>query len=137
MFVRRLCAAFPLAAPAKPVTHGRNKGRVGIEERRGGKRERPDPGKPVKFQRPHKRSRHESDGCVYQQPRFPGVGKKDHPGEQVDDEQSCQGAEQQEERSTRLNSSHTVISYAVFCLKKKKKKKKTNKKRHKKKRSTK
>src|SRR5439155_1690692 len=72
MFVRRLCAAFPLAAPAKPVTHGRNKGRVGIEERRGGKRERPDPGKPVKFQRPHKRSRHESDGCVYQQPRFPG-----------------------------------------------------------------
>src|SRR5438034_7953270 len=31
-------------------------------------------------------------------------------------------------KSTRLNSSHTVISYAVFCLKKKKKKKK--KKRH-------
>src|SRR5438132_10167273 len=27
-------------------------------------------------------------------------------------------------KSTRLNSSHTVISYAVFCLKKKKKKKK-------------
>src|SRR5438132_10584153 len=26
-------------------------------------------------------------------------------------------------KSTRLNSSHTVISYAVFCLKKKKKKK--------------
>src|SRR5438034_7003837 len=26
------------------------------------------------------------------------------------------------EKSTRLNSSHTVISYAVFCLKKKKKK---------------
>src|SRR5438034_5864087 len=36
-------------------------------------------------------------------------------------------------KSTRLNSSHTVISYAVFCLKKKKKKKqkkleRTNKK---------
>src|SRR5438034_9874546 len=30
-------------------------------------------------------------------------------------------------KSTRLNSSHTVISYAVFCLKKKKKKKKYNK----------
>src|SRR5436190_7445453 len=30
-------------------------------------------------------------------------------------------------KSTRLNSSHTVISYAVFCLKKKKKKIKTNK----------
>src|SRR5437588_5367431 len=30
-------------------------------------------------------------------------------------------------KSTRLNSSHTVISYAVFCLKKKKKKnQKTN-----------
>src|SRR5438132_6787334 len=29
-------------------------------------------------------------------------------------------------KSTRLNSSHTVISYAVFCLKKKKKKQ-TNK----------
>src|SRR5438034_7962918 len=28
-------------------------------------------------------------------------------------------------KSTRLNSSHTVISYAVFCLKKKKKKKHT------------
>src|SRR5947207_10364786 len=27
-------------------------------------------------------------------------------------------------KSTRLNSSHTVISYAVFCLKKKKKQKK-------------
>src|SRR5438034_5439192 len=30
-------------------------------------------------------------------------------------------------KSTRLNSSHTVISYAVFCLKKKKKKKKKQK----------
>src|SRR5438132_8625875 len=29
-------------------------------------------------------------------------------------------------KSTRLNSSHTVISYAVFCLKKKKKKKHLN-----------
>src|SRR5687768_17805189 len=30
-------------------------------------------------------------------------------------------------KSTRLNSSHGYISYAVFCLKKKKKKKKKNK----------
>src|SRR2546426_8304674 len=30
----------------------------------------------------------------------------------------------QDRKSTRLNSSHLVISYAVFCLKKKKKKKK-------------
>src|SRR5437588_8283662 len=29
----------------------------------------------------------------------------------------------QDRKSTRLNSSHTVISYAVFCLKKKKKNK--------------
>src|SRR5215211_8803265 len=36
-------------------------------------------------------------------------------------------------KSTRLNSSHTVISYAVFCLKKKKKKiKKKNNERKKK-----
>src|SRR5438034_2484183 len=32
-------------------------------------------------------------------------------------------AKDQDRKSTRLNSSHTVISYAVFCLKKKKKKK--------------
>src|SRR5204863_9228168 len=31
-------------------------------------------------------------------------------------------------KSTRLNSSHVEISYAVFCLKKKKKKKKSNQK---------
>src|SRR5260221_8959297 len=30
------------------------------------------------------------------------------------------GEGQQDRKSTRLNSSHTVISYAVFCLKKKK-----------------
>src|SRR5438034_11535847 len=34
------------------------------------------------------------------------------------------GAWAEDRKSTRLNSSHTVISYAVFCLKKKKKKKK-------------
>src|SRR5438034_11839275 len=34
---------------------------------------------------------------------------------------------QADRKSTRLNSSHTVISYAVFCLKKKKKKKKKKK----------
>src|SRR5438874_7382580 len=31
-------------------------------------------------------------------------------------------SEQQDRKSTRLNSSHVEISYAVFCLKKKKKK---------------
>src|SRR5690349_24013971 len=32
----------------------------------------------------------------------------------------------EDRKSTRLNSSHVEISYAVFCLKKKKKKKKRN-----------
>src|SRR5688572_32683784 len=35
---------------------------------------------------------------------------------------------QTDRKSTRLNSSHSQISYAVFCLKKKKKKKKKNNK---------
>src|SRR5688572_31421736 len=39
----------------------------------------------------------------------------------------CRGAER-DRKSTRLNSSHSQISYAVFCLKKKKKKKKTKQK---------
>src|SRR5258708_25158238 len=34
---------------------------------------------------------------------------------------------QTDRKSTRLNSSHQIISYAVFCLKKKKNKKQTNK----------
>src|SRR5690349_22244983 len=38
----------------------------------------------------------------------------------------------QDRKSTRLNSSHVEISYAVFCLKKKKKKKKKYKKKRKK-----
>src|SRR5256885_11644614 len=32
------------------------------------------------------------------------------------------GADERDRKSTRLNSSHLVISYAVFCLKKKKNK---------------
>src|SRR5690554_7667445 len=39
----------------------------------------------------------------------------------------------QDRKSTRLNSSHVRISYAVFCLKKKKKKKKKNRETQKKK----
>src|SRR5205085_9871684 len=39
-------------------------------------------------------------------------------------------------KSTRLNSSHSQISYAVFCLKKKKKKKNTKKKNTKKNQNT-
>src|SRR2546427_6288542 len=36
---------------------------------------------------------------------------------------SSSGAEGPDRKSTRLNSSHSQISYAVFCLKKKKKRK--------------
>src|SRR5688572_32350095 len=36
-------------------------------------------------------------------------------------------AEETDRKSTRLNSSHSQISYAVFCLKKKNKKKKKHK----------
>src|SRR5438132_9835148 len=32
---------------------------------------------------------------------------------------ACQSLGRRDRKSTRLNSSHTVISYAVFCLKKK------------------
>src|SRR5437868_12007052 len=49
--------------------------------------------------------------CLQQrgQPR----GRRERPGEQ-------------DRKSTRLNSSHVSISYAVFCLKKKKNKEKNN-----------
>src|SRR5438128_5366873 len=40
------------------------------------------------------------------------------------DESGYMASENQDRKSTRLNSSHGSISYAVFCLKKKKKKKK-------------
>src|SRR5690349_22911450 len=43
-------------------------------------------------------------------------------------------AARSDRKSTRLNSSHVEISYAVFCLKKKKKKKKERKSEKKKKR---
>src|SRR5688572_30973881 len=42
-----------------------------------------------------------------------------------------QPKKKQDRKSTRLNSSHSQISYAVFCLKKKKKKKKKKKNRKK------
>src|SRR5437667_3697488 len=52
------------------------------------------------------------------------------------DQTVCFGQMQfaRDRKSTRLNSSHITISYAVFCLKKKKKKKKYNKTKRKKRR---
>src|SRR5438034_4283646 len=46
------------------------------------------------------------------------VRQHEHPGDDEDDEGEAERSE-----DTRLNSSHTVISYAVFCLKKKTKNK--------------
>src|SRR2546426_6502412 len=46
----------------------------------------------------------------------PACGTRDRPPPRSD-------AGRPDRKSTRLNSSHLVISYAVFCLKKKKKKK--------------
>src|SRR2546427_3587642 len=51
------------------------------------------------------------------------AGDQDHGGQQRDPED--RGRRQRDRKSTRLNSSHSQISYAVFCLKKKKKKMKT------------
>src|SRR5689334_23606546 len=47
--------------------------------------------------------------------------------EQTEDVQKFGGIDR---KSTRLNSSHSSISYAVFCLKKKKKKKKNKHKKN-------
>src|SRR5438445_2078839 len=55
-----------------------------------------------------------------------GHAAEQHPG---DDHGRKPGAEG-DRKSTRLNSSHANISYAVFCLKKKKKKKKTKRIKH-------
>src|SRR5438552_9461554 len=43
---------------------------------------------------------------------------RDHRGRRQPD--SHRGASVRDRKSTRLNSSHQIISYAVFCLKKKK-----------------
>src|SRR6266566_2076753 len=44
------------------------------------------------------------------------------PGRALPDRETIAGRAPSDRKSTRLNSSHLVISYAVFCLKKKKKK---------------
>src|SRR5438477_9534314 len=52
----------------------------------------------------------------------------DRVGGRVDAGVLRRGDERRDRKSTRLNSSHMSISYAVFCLKKKKKKLKQKKK---------
>src|SRR5260221_7327259 len=49
------------------------------------------------------------------EPRAPHLPRGGAPGSR-----RRAGAGAEDRKSTRLNSSHTVISYAVFCLKKKK-----------------
>src|SRR5437870_7086600 len=70
---------------------------------------RSDRGRPAE-QRP----RHQRPGAVRDAARDP-------------DREQRRGRRQatEDRKSTRLNSSHVAISYAVFCLKKKKQKKKT------------
>src|SRR5437660_2062961 len=48
-------------------------------------------------------------------------------GHQTGKHEGRRCAGEKDRKSTRLNSSHVAISYAVFCLKKKKKKQKQNK----------
>src|SRR5262245_66504043 len=50
-----------------------------------------------------------------------GFSPRSRPRPHCSTRMSCRGLE--DRKSTRLNSSHLGISYAVFCLKKKKKKK--------------
>src|SRR3712207_8295321 len=60
----------------------------------------------------HERQQHSGDQ---------GTGEDDRRGELREDPGAIGGVGRQDRKSTRLNSSHANISYAVFCLKKKKK----------------
>src|SRR5438105_11163961 len=51
-------------------------------------------------------------------PEGQAAGHQHHHGDGPEDRQGAEG--DQDRKSTRLNSSHEWISYAVFCLKKKK-----------------
>src|SRR5260221_5324735 len=61
---------------------------------------------------------------LFRSPQEPGQEAQRHAerreGDDDDPPQAVQRRARQDRKSTRLNSSHTVISYAVFCLKKKK-----------------
>src|SRR2546426_2924659 len=61
--------------------------------------------------RPHHRARRSDRGHPRSQPHPPA--------------NRLRQPERRDRKSTRLNSSHLVISYAVFCLKKKKNKRRT------------
>src|SRR5437879_9881362 len=52
--------------------------------------------------------------------RNPNVATLEHDPQLADAARSCSSVATLDRKSTRLNSSHRCISYAVFCLKKKK-----------------
>src|SRR5262245_64505349 len=52
--------------------------------------------------------------------QLPGFGLVQTDATEIDAEILLEAAQHQDRKSTRLNSSHLGISYAVFCLKKKK-----------------
>src|SRR5438132_11540886 len=56
---------------------------------------------------------------LFRSPRPPGGSPTRWPGSSRTGRRAARPS--RDRKSTRLNSSHTVISYAVFCLKKKKK----------------
>src|SRR2546427_2970550 len=64
-----------------------------------------------------------SVASAYQRPASRLAGKASR---SIHESSTRRGDWQADRKSTRLNSSHSQISYAVFCLKKKKKKKRTD-----------
>src|SRR5688500_19819593 len=64
------------------------------------------------------------------EPSYRGAGDRGvHRGEDASGGCRTVQAQRQDRKSTRLNSSHLVNSYAVFCLKKKKQEKKMTRER--------
>src|SRR2546430_11653834 len=59
-------------------------------------------------------------GRSFRRPLFFGAGSEEQgPSERTSSKSPKINAGEQDRKSTRLNSSHSQISYAVFCLKKK------------------
>src|SRR5690349_21880979 len=75
---------------------------------------------------PTKILKRQQRSVVFQQNRPPAVSRLNHPISPIADVQLPNATHLRQSRglvdrkSTRLNSSHVEISYAVFCLKKKK-----------------
>src|SRR5690625_2034285 len=61
----------------------------------------------------------ETDEAFVVEADLPGVDRKDITVDLDGNELSVHGEITEDRKSTRLNSSHVAISYAVFCLKKK------------------